>query len=228
MISNGLTKIINLSFAKQSLQLLSLTSQSITKIENLDFVNLKELYLSNNGITRIENLEKYCHRLFLSISDESFRCSKLEKLWLFSNKIQDIENLQSLKNLKELWLQDNLISQFDHVKTLPNLEVLALSANKISDRKALEVLTELPSLMELSFQDNDFKPCPITNITNYRNLLVHNLTQLQSLDGAPISEREKAVVNELHLQSIRDLNSKLDLIKKQNKEQIIQLNNKYV
>lgn len=75
------------------LECLSLQSNRIVKLENLDkLVNLTELYISENGIERIENLAEN---------------KALETLDLAKNRVKVLENLDHLACLEELWVGFN-------------------------------------------------------------------------------------------------------------------------
>ena len=68
LINNGLKKISNLMPVSITLKHLCLCDQNITKMENLFFPNLTELYLYRNKIRVIESLQF---------------CPRVRKLWLF-------------------------------------------------------------------------------------------------------------------------------------------------
>lgn len=84
-----------------NLQKLSLKSNKLTKIENLDNLKmLRELDLSFNFIKTIENVE--C-------------LHKLQYLTLFQNDIRKIENLERLEHLVRLNLGNNFIETVEGV-----------------------------------------------------------------------------------------------------------------
>ena len=75
---------------------LCLCNQNITVMEGLQLPNLKQLLLQQNQITKIEALEGYVLMIMMMaivLTDQHNRCPKLQKLWLYSNKIKVIENL---------------------------------------------------------------------------------------------------------------------------------------
>ncbi len=55
---------------------------------------LEQLYISNNGIEVLENLEEN---------------GSLTTIDLASNRISQLDNLQSLQNVEEFWFNDNLV-----------------------------------------------------------------------------------------------------------------------
>merc|ERR1719300_1053152 len=76
---------------------------------------------------------------------------KHKKLFLVSNKISKIENLETLTNLTMLELRDNRIRKIEKLETLVNVEELFLGKNKI---RVIENLDSLSSLRLLSIQTN--------------------------------------------------------------------------
>ena len=110
-----LTKIPDLS-KYHNLQVLKLSVNSISKIENFDLPKLIELQLSINKITKIENLDAL---------------TKLKNLHLAGNKISTLEGLDKLENLEWLDIQLNSISKLDALESLPKLSMLHINCNKI-------------------------------------------------------------------------------------------------
>ena len=78
-------------------------------------------------------------------------------MWICDNKIEAIENLDALVNLKQLWIAGNMI---DSIKTsldnLVSLNDLNISGNKICSFKEVLNLNRLPNLRVLSFYDPHF------------------------------------------------------------------------
>lgn len=124
-----------------------------SNLEDLKYLkNLKKLDLSFNGhnfdLTPISNL------------------TKLEKLNLFGNSINDISPLENLTTLKELNLVANKISNIDTLKNLVNLKTLKLNSNNIEDfTPTIKYYNNLT--------DKDFEVTFFT--ANNENLINHNL-----------------------------------------------------
>ncbi|XP_071050117.1 dynein axonemal assembly factor 11-like isoform X2 [Onthophagus taurus] len=91
---------------------------------------LEELSLHQEDIDKIEHLGNWC--------------KNLEILYLQSNLISKIENLQKLKNLKYLNLAINNIEKIENLERCESLEKLDLTLNFIGD-----IETQLPQLQEL-------------------------------------------------------------------------------
>ena len=78
-------------------------------------------------------------------------------MWICDNKIEIIENLDTLSSLKQLWIAGN---QIDSIKTsldqLGELNDLNISGNRICSFKEVLNLNRLPNLKILAFYDPHF------------------------------------------------------------------------
>lgn len=148
-----------------NLEILSIQSNRLTKIENLDACeNLQELYLSDNGLTKMEGLDKL---------------PKLRVLDLANNQIDHIEDVGKLKELEEFWFNSNNMVKWesiDSLKELPKLKCLYLEQNPI-------------------YYVNNVKPSPLVVSTSiqemnpgYRRKVIMTLPNLEQLDATLISK----------------------------------------
>ncbi len=103
------------------LRVLSIQSNRIVKIENLDkLVNLEEFYIAHNGLTQIEGLEQNV---------------KLTTLDVAGNRLTKVENVKHLSQLEEFWANDNQIADINKLeeelgpKHLPQLNTVYLEGN---------------------------------------------------------------------------------------------------
>ena len=78
----------------------------------------------------------------------------VESLWLERNKLERIEHLEELKQLRCLGLNNNLITRVEGVSHLARLTMLNLSSNRL---KRLEGLDSLKSLNILLVADNQLR-----------------------------------------------------------------------
>ena len=120
----------------KSLISLSLCMNKITKIENLEGLNLEELNLSNNQITRISGLSQ-------------LNC--LKDLDLSKNNIVHLTGLQNIESLRFFNLSLNAvvkINQLQNVDRLKLLTELDFSFNPIQNKKHYrsQVLYHIPQL----------------------------------------------------------------------------------
>ncbi|CAG2069064.1 unnamed protein product, partial [Timema podura] len=60
-------------------------------------------------------------------------CSKMEKLYLYSNRIKRIPKLDTMTNLNTLWLSGNKIKYIENLDCKQELQELYLSNNNISE-----------------------------------------------------------------------------------------------
>ena len=74
--------------------------RNLCELKNAKFVNLEELYLSNDDLENLSNIEM-----------EKYPFENLKILDLSNNKINDAYAVLHFKNLKELNLSNNKISQ---------------------------------------------------------------------------------------------------------------------
>eukprot|EP00736_Rhodelphis_marinus_P008608 Rmarinus@m.16033 len=176
--------------------------QQITEISGLsELVSLRFLYLCNNQISKIQGLEGN---------------RKLQRLWLYSNRITVIENLDHLSDLRELWLQDNEIEKVENLQNLVNLQRLNLAANPIANLNNVHHLANLPALYDVSFHDENFGSCRISEIEGYREYVLYHLKQVAVLDGIPVDSNEAQEVEDRFLGAVLDFNSQVEDLKRDN------------
>ncbi len=121
----------------QNQRFLKLNDKNITAIpDNLNFPNLRLLWLNKNLITTIENLN----------------LPVLERLHLNNNLITAIDNLNLPPQLKELNLQGNQITTIENLN-LPQLVELDLRSNHIEYIDP-QILQGLPRLARLDLSKN--------------------------------------------------------------------------
>ncbi|MBE3043447.1 leucine-rich repeat domain-containing protein, partial [Candidatus Bathyarchaeota archaeon] len=115
--------------------------------------------------------------------------TNLTSLELGSNRIREIENLDSLCALEELWLAKNKITEIKGLSKLPKLRLLSIQANRISD---LSPLAEVPHLEELYISDNALESLAgLENNPKLRILEISN-NKVASLEGLePLEELEE-------------------------------------
>eukprot|EP00873_Tetraselmis_striata_P036490 jgi/Tetstr1/456754/TSEL_043451.t1 len=179
---------------------LTITQQSITKIENLHGCpRLENLWLNENSIEAIEGLEACSQLRRLYLYSNRIRriegleaCRALEVLWLADNQIVVVEGLEGLANLRELNLARNQIDQIgDAFSPNANLETLNLADNHVGAFKEICYLARLPRLVDLCFTDPHWGECPLAGLCNYQTYVLFNLQQLTSLDSLALSDETK-------------------------------------
>ena len=117
-------KIKDLNITKLDLSDKKIGDDGLKNLSDIDFKKLKELVLYNNDITCIQVLEKA-------------KFSKIEKLNLGDNKINNIISLEKMnfKELKELYLYNNKLSDIEILEKVKfeKIEILHFSYNEISN-----------------------------------------------------------------------------------------------
>ena len=121
------------------LRVLSLNQNRIKKIQNIDGLQLEELYLSQNQLTKITGLAKL---------------PNLRTLDLSKNQIVLLRGLENIDSLRFLNLSLNKIEkirQLTYVENLSLLTELDMCFNLIQDKKhyRLQVLFHIPQLRML-------------------------------------------------------------------------------
>ena len=100
----------NLTPVSSTLISLCLSDQLITKMENLNLPNLRELFLHRNKINEIENLQF---------------CPKLRKLWIF--QVREKSSLFTIIYLNFLHLCDLLFISISDLRIIFDLIFLLLN-----------------------------------------------------------------------------------------------------
>lgn len=157
-------------------------------------------------------------------------CPKLQKLWLFSNRISTIDNLHTCGDLRELWLQDNAISGISSIALAgnPMLHTLALAANDICDFDVL--LTGLrphcSGLRNLSLCDPHFGSNVVVNSEGYEHFIMAQFPQLEVFDGLDIQDRDKRRAEEAYVSSVVEFNDQLALALQTHEQDILGIDSK--
>ncbi|KAF5269900.1 hypothetical protein FQR65_LT05699 [Abscondita terminalis] len=134
--------------------------------------SLEELSLHQENIEKIEHIGNWCRNL--------------EILLLQSNLIAKIENLNKLKKLKYLNLAINNIERIENLERCESLEKLDLTLNFIGDLASVKSLENNHALRQLYLTGN-----PCVDYKDYRNYVISQLPQLETLDNNKISRSER-------------------------------------
>jgi len=206
LIDNSLTRMPDLICVGGTLLSLTITKQSIDKMEFLSHLpNLRELFLQRNRIQKIENLSS---------------CPCLQRLGLGDNRIERLEDLHNLGDLRELTIQGNKITQLTGLENNLCLVSLDLSRNPITKLKSLESLSHLSNLRELFIENEMFGSCPITLEEGYRGYAMCTLRQIKMLDGVNINDSDRSAEEDVFLQKTLEFNEKVDLLHRNHRNAI--------
>ncbi|KAK6195350.1 hypothetical protein SNE40_000800 [Patella caerulea] len=139
---------------------------------NCEISTLEEISLHQQDIERIEYLDKWCRDLKI--------------LYLQSNLIPKIENVNRLKKLEYINLALNNVERIENLDGCESLNKLDLTVNFIGELTSLESLKNNYNLRELFLTGN-----PCTEYEGYKEYVLGTLPQLQYLDGREIEKSER-------------------------------------
>lgn len=106
---------------------LSLSTNNIEKISNLNGLKLRVLSLGRNNIKKIEGLD--------AVSET------LEELWISYNLIEKFNGIECCKKLKVLYASNNKVKAWEGItclSSLPELEDVLLSGNPLEEKCTAE------------------------------------------------------------------------------------------
>ena len=179
-------------------------------IKNLNFQNLKKLYLNGNNITNIEGLRELV-------------LEKLTHFYLNSNKIYDLTELNKVqfKNLILLDLSQNNITNIDSLSDVKfkSLSILNLSENKISNILPLKNL-HLKDLKILNLGFNQIQKIEVLSQVDFiylKSLYLNNnkIINIDVFNSTHFVKLENLFLNNNNISNINSIkNSKLSSLKK--------------
>ncbi|WP_431213619.1 leucine-rich repeat domain-containing protein [Puia sp. P3] len=197
---------LNALYFLQSLRTINLkgtTGADLGIFTKAPFAHLTSLNLSNvprtgadlhclSGLTSLERL--YLGSCGLKDIDGLATLKNLKTLSLRYNKIGDLRSLTELTALEELHLSGNRITTISPIANLRQLTDLSLRRNQVSDISALAGCTRLEKLRLNQNQIQDASP--LSNITTLKRLAIKQnplrslsfLTKLKSLIYIGLSE----------------------------------------
>ena len=116
------------------------SENTIEKISNFKFVNLKILYLNSNNIKSLSFIE-------------GLNCENLEEIWFMNDYIETFEKLEKFKNLKIINMKNNKIKDIRNlegfINKLPKLEKIVLSENKIDKERNKNILMKIKKKIKI-------------------------------------------------------------------------------
>jgi Leucine-rich repeat (LRR) protein len=148
---------------------LGINNNNLNDANGVQFLkNLQIANFSFNCINKIDCFDGLLNLNFLDLSNNVLRCVEKSGIGL-------------LPSLKTLYLDNNYLKQINSFIKISSMQYFSISANKIMDFMAIERLSELEFLKELTLTHN-----PLTKQYNYRILIIRKLPNLNKLDGAVI------------------------------------------
>lgn len=111
----------------------------------------------------------------------------MDRLYLSSNRIQDIRPLSGMTQLKELYIEDNLASDLTPLANMNMLYTLFVDGNQIQD---ISPLAGLKGLKHLGLAQNPIDRIdPLSALSNLESLYLYQNSQIRDL--SPISQLTK-------------------------------------
>ncbi len=153
----------DLSFIKEIISLNSI---------DINYANIKNL----KGIENLINLEKISitNTELSDLSSLSIQNTKLKKLTLNNNKINDLRGIDNLSNIEELYLSNNNVTSLKLLEGLSNLRILNLENNCIYDNS--------------SYIDEGGSTITYKNLDIIKNLNQRNLKSIYLKDNIGITD----------------------------------------
>jgi len=107
---------------------------------------------------------------------------------------------------------------------LVHLHTLLLSANKIEYFEDLNEISQLPSLSKLSFDCENFGECPVSELENYREYVLNQLTpqqqeNFQDFDSERVTMEEIQSAQKIFVDEMMHLQQQLQLGENQNRQE---------
>ncbi len=114
----------------------------------------------------------------------------LDTLNISNNQIAKLEGLSCCKSLRTLIATHNrliTLESVQHLADCTSLQTLDLQNNELADPAILDVLKQIPDLRCLYLKGNPV----VSNIKNYRKVLITSIPSLTYLDDRPVFENER-------------------------------------
>lgn len=162
-VIEGLENCVNL----ESLWLGKNKIESITGVSTL--VKLRQLDVQNNRLT--------------SLGEELIHLVSLQELYLACNAIENLDGLPIHSPLSTFDLSTNKVRKLDGMQQFSStLQELWMTSCQVTDLTDLEPLLQLQRLDTLYLEH-----CPISQIENYRSVIVNLLPTLTQFDATEVT-----------------------------------------
>ncbi|KAG2449026.1 hypothetical protein HYH02_005778 [Chlamydomonas schloesseri] len=164
-----------------------------------DYVNLKALFLEGNVLETLEGLPPLADLKCLYVQQNCiWKISGLEAvpaldtLNISNNQLTKLEGLSCCPGLRTLIATHNHLATLDSVAHLAEckaLQTLDLQNNELEDPGIVDILKQIPDLRCLYLKGNPV----VSNIKNYRKVLVTSIPSLTYLDDRPVFDNERKI-----------------------------------
>lgn len=121
--------------------------------------------------------------------------SALEYLSVSDNDISAIKGLDNQVNLSTLLLGNNKIKSIGNsLNGCVNLRELNISGNQISSFREILHLARLKKLEHLSLSDPNYSDNPICALCNYQTYIIHHLPKIVSFDTLSVTAESRKTI----------------------------------
>lgn len=117
--------------------------------------------------------------------------TRLTALSLAFNEILSLTGISELQRIAILDVSHNHISSLRGLDRLSSLTFLDASHNAVADPDEMNLLRRYNSRL----RSLDLRMCPVTAAKTYQALAIRRLPALSSLDGCPVSHRDRHIAN---------------------------------
>eukprot|EP00002_Diphylleia_rotans_P035034 TRINITY_DN7595_c0_g1_i7.p1 TRINITY_DN7595_c0_g1~~TRINITY_DN7595_c0_g1_i7.p1 ORF type:complete len:1038 (-),score=211.49 TRINITY_DN7595_c0_g1_i7:43-3156(-) len=153
-------------------KLIVLSTDALQHSHGVDLATIQVLHLNNIQVCEIGSLANL---------------TQLRVLVLSFNEITSISNIKNMSNLELLDLYSNSIETVDGLQGLPSLKILNLGANRISRMDEVNYLKKyVGEVRDIMLKEN-----PIESADDYRSFVIRRFSNLEFLDGEPVTEDAK-------------------------------------
>nr|XP_031843413.1 leucine-rich repeat-containing protein 9-like [Nomia melanderi] len=179
-------------------------------LDNRELTQIQELWIVDCGLKNIPPFKKNCplRKLYLysnqisCISNLDF-CTCLAILYLSGNNIDNLQPLTKLPRLEDLNLANNKLKKIDkYFINKSELCYLNLAGNPLCFIQDIRNLSHLQKLRTLIFADPLYGNCPIVALCNYRAYVINYLPNIKKLDHYTIYEKERHWINQFFRKQI--------------------------
>ncbi len=162
-------------------------------------------------LPKLKNLKEvsFGSRTIFYNLDAFAECTKIEELWVEHNRVENIEGIAGMKNLRILSLAHNKVADIAELKELEDLEAVNLESVEV---KNLQDLLEVPSLKLVLYDAENKEEEKVIN-----ELCEKGVTVLEEQEGGEgfVETLEELGIERLGYEAIKDMNKEAERMKEE-------------
>lgn len=160
-------------------------------------------------LPKLKNLKEvsFGSRTIFYDLDAFAECTQIEELWVEHNRVENIEGIAGMKNLRILSLAHNKVADIAELKELEDLEAVNLESVEV---KNLQDLLEVPSLKLVLYDAENKEEEKVIN-----ELCEKGVTVLEEQEGGEgfVETLEELGIERLGYEAIKDMNKEAERMK---------------